>query len=152
MGSKNSNNFVPSFGTDQTAPHGLKSTQPSTKHLNKKPVPTQSPRCVEPLYFLARRNLTVRSVRILERSHSLSLQKNQKPSLCNSFPLLHVLAPFLLKKMTTIPYFVLFLIKLSKNVIHVLKILDFDTWHYLGHPFPSSLYSCNMCHMCTCYR
>ena len=37
-----------------------------------KPVPTRSPCYVEPLCFLARRNLTVLSPRILERSHSLS--------------------------------------------------------------------------------
>ena len=73
-------------------------------------------------------------------------------SLCNSFPSPSRFGPFLLKKMTTIPYFVLFLIKLSKNAIHVPKILNFDTWLYFGHPFPSSLYSYNMCHMCTCYR
>ena len=34
MGLKNSNIFVPRFGTDQTATHALKPTQLSTKHLN----------------------------------------------------------------------------------------------------------------------
>ena len=35
-GSKNSKNYVPSLGTDKTAPHGLSHTQPSTKYLNKR--------------------------------------------------------------------------------------------------------------------
>ena len=45
--SKNSHNSVPSFGTDQTATHGLKSIKPLTKHFNKnkpsrrKPLPSE---------------------------------------------------------------------------------------------------------------
>ena len=35
-------------------------------------MPTCSPRCVEPLFFLVRRNLTIRYTRILERRCSLS--------------------------------------------------------------------------------
>ena len=38
----------------------------------KKLVPTRCPRCVELLFFLARRNPTIGSPGILERSHSLS--------------------------------------------------------------------------------
>ena len=39
---------------------------------SRKLVPTRSPCCVEPLSFLTRRNPTVRSPGILERSHTLS--------------------------------------------------------------------------------
>ena len=35
-GSKNSNNSIPSFGTDQTVVQGLKPTKSLTKHLNRK--------------------------------------------------------------------------------------------------------------------
>ena len=52
-------------------PHGVCQKLP-------KPVPTCSPRCVEPLCFLVRRNPTVRLPRILERRYSLSKRKITK--------------------------------------------------------------------------
>ena len=45
-----------------------------------KSVPMCSPYCVEQLYFLLRREPTVRSIENLERRRSLSLSKNHKPS------------------------------------------------------------------------
>ena len=47
-------------------------------------------------------------------------------------------------------YFVL--LSLNFPLIPIMSLfLDFDTWHDLGRPFPSFLYSCNMCHMSNCY-
>ena len=97
MGSKFSNNSVLSFGTDQTAIHGLKSTKSFTRLLkpkiteyektptsrscrnSPKPVSTHSSRGVEQLYFLARRDPTVRKPRNLERSWSFSLYNLKSP-------------------------------------------------------------------------
>ena len=77
--SKNSNNSVPSFGTDQTAVQGLKTNRNITKHLKKsvtssriKPLPhgvcrnsnflvsTRSSRCVDQLFLQSQRKPTVR--------------------------------------------------------------------------------------------
>ena len=110
-------------------------------------------RRVEQLSFLLHQKPTVRSATILERSGSLSLSKTRKFQPLHPISSTTRFCPFcaLLEKMNC-SSFVLFLIKLSFNTIHFLKSWIFDTWHYLGHPFPSSLYSCNMCHMSTCYR
>ena len=39
-----------------------------------------------------------------------------------------------------------------QNDIYVLSFPSFDTWHYLGHPFPSFLYSCHISNISTCYK
>ena len=98
-----SQNPVPSFGTDQTAPHGFnqlkhhKTLKQRGKTSRIKPlphgvcrnslksVPTRSPCCVEPLCFLLRRNPTVGLAKILERSLSLSLSRIKNSSYCKSF-------------------------------------------------------------------
>ena len=86
----NSNTSIPRFGTDQTVVQGLNKpkhyktlkqsvTSSRIKPLphgvyrnSSNPVPTRSPRCVEPLSFLSRRIPTVGSPRNLEKSHTLS--------------------------------------------------------------------------------
>ena len=82
-----------------------------------------------------------------EKSHSLSL-KSQISSFYKLFSLPHVFSPFQFEDDDTIHYFVLLSFNYSPNAF---KSWISDIWHYLGRPFPSSLYSCNMCHMSTCY-
>ena len=80
----------------------------------------------------------------------LSLKSPKKQPLHLPFLALHVLCFFHLRRQlfNILSYY---LINNSHNSIHVLKSWIFYTWHYLGHLFPSSLYSCNMCHMSICY-
>ena len=74
---------------------------------SRKPVPTRSPRCVEPLCFLAQRIPTVGSPRNLERSHTLSHYKPKPKLTVIRFSLLHVFSFLLMEKMSTIHSFVL---------------------------------------------
>ena len=131
----------------QSATSRIKSLPHGVCQNSSKPMPTRSPRHVERLSFLLRRNPTVELAGILERRYSLSLSKIKNSNL------LHLILPpsrFVSQLKVgddTIPTFVILSFNYSHNAFHVPKILDFDTWHDLSHPFPSSLYSCNLCHI-----
>ena len=114
-------------------------------------VPTQSPRCVKPLCFLSRRIPTVGSLVILERSSPLSKKSPNVQPLHLPAPPPHFWFSHKREKMVTVGYFVPLSFILLFNVIYVPKLWIFNIWNYLGCPFPSFLYSCNMCHMSTCY-
>ena len=117
-----------------------------------KPVPTRSPLRVEKLSFLARRNPTVRSPGILERRCSLSKRKSQKHLSSALSALPPATARFVSNLKETTLFSILSYPHLQfKNDIYVPKLWIFDTWHYLGRPFPSFLYSYNMFRMSTCY-
>ena len=115
-----------------------------------KPEPTRRPYCVERLSFLLRRIPTVGSPENLERSYTLSL-KRKSQTYCKFFSFFfpHVFFPFQFEEDDTIHYFILFSFNYSLNAF---KSWISDIWRYLGRPFPSSLYSCNSCHMSTFYR
>ena len=118
-----------------------------------KPESMRCPLRVEQLSFLLRRILKVGFAENLERSLSLSLSlKTPFSAHCKSpfsSPPFWLLAPF--EEDNHCLVFCLFPIKNSINSIYVLKLWILDIWHTLGHPFSSSLYSCNMCNMRTCY-
>ena len=94
---------------------------------------TRSPHRVNQLCFLLRREPTVRTIGNLERRHTLSLSlKLTNPSHCHFWSSFCTFSPF--GEDDNYLAFCLFLIKLSNNLIYVLKSWIFDTWHNLSHP------------------
>ena len=85
---------------------------------------TCSPRRVDRLCFLLRREPTVRTIENLERRHSLSLSRNSNQHL------LHVFSNFWRRRLFA---FVFTFIKHFPNSHCVPFVLIFDTWHYLSH-------------------
>ena len=85
---------------------------------------THSPRRIDRLCFLLRREPTVQTARNLERMSSLSLSKTQKPAT----------ARFLLSNGEE-NYSLFSLIHLTFQLIPSMSplVLIFDTWHNLGH-------------------
>ena len=105
---------------------------------------TRIPRRIDRLYFLLRREPTVRMAENLEIRHSFSLyiSKTQATARNSSFC---TFSPFFCLRRQLFMFFVLF-IKHFYNSICVPFFLIFDTWHNLGHPsHPLSTHT-------TCFR